>query len=267
MRKFSFLFLFFISETLLAGEAFLKNSNFTTYLTSIHLFQRANPGSYTPIELLPLHKIPDADFEKEINMTSQEWNTLQKNKKGSLADRQREIKLSRDANERLMALVKVLKEKTTIVFAETIKIIPTTMRLAMTPLDSLFWNSILAGKVKDDFKQKNVDTNSVNQVKIDRDKSVLIYSFNDKPELKYKLRLLESGGSQLRLKGEFYESRELSSNDGSKDVSLKTFDLKGGFYNKNTSELPFGPYPTQKDMFTGEDGKSHFAGDGHKHFL
>lgn len=246
------------------SEKFLKDSRWPTYVNVINYYHRFYPGVYKALELQPLNKISEDKFAQEIKQSTDEWNDFAQKKRGTLADRQKEIQISRNANERLDALLKMNKE--TVAIKGVIDSIKPEQRVALTPLDQVFWNSVIGLKAKADLSKINSDPNQVREVRIRGDKGTLDYSLSENDKDKYRIRVLEKGNEVLRVKGEVSKVRAPSS-VLDKDSELKVFDLKGAFYQKKEDKLPFGPYPPPQDLFQGENGMMHFKGDGHKHFF
>ncbi|MEZ4816300.1 MAG: hypothetical protein R3A80_14035 [Bdellovibrionota bacterium] len=260
------LFLFIISLmslSLSAGEKFLQNSKWNSYVNVISFYHRFYPGIYKALELMPLTQIPEKDFENEIQNTTQEWDQFALKKRGTLADRQSEIQLSRNANERLSALLANNKEFVAI--KKVIDSIKSDQRVALTPLDPVFWNSVIGKKAKSDLASIQAEPAQISEVSIKSKKGILDYTLADNPKDKYRIRVLDKGENTLRVKGQLSKLRGPSS-ILNKDSELKVFDLKGAFYQKKSDRLPFGPYPSPKELYQSEDGATHFRGDGHKHF-
>ncbi len=255
-----------------AALDFLKNSNWQNYVTILNFYHRFNPNVYPSLELLPLNKIPTDTFQNEINQTSQSWEQFEKSKKGTLADRQTQIKLSRDANERLLALLPK-NEKNPVTLKKVIDSIPKGARTAMTPLDPIFWNSVIGKKVSADLIKIKKDPSQVQEVQIRSDKGTIHYCFETdatKESDRYSVKLVNNGTTTLKVKGKYNTLTSPASDqamDLDQDSTLKVFDLKGAFYKKQNDPSPFGAYPPDKDVYIGEDGNPHFKGDGHKHFF
>src|SRR5688572_7746050 len=84
-----------------AAEGITKHERWPTYVKVITFYHRFYPGVYKALEFMPLNKIPENTLVSEMQTSTQEWSDFAKKKKGTLADRQTEIKISRNANERL----------------------------------------------------------------------------------------------------------------------------------------------------------------------
>ncbi len=262
--RFFFSLLFLSSSISWSNTDFLKHEKWQNYVTLITYYHRFYPGVYKALELMALHKIPSTALSTEISKSTREWSELQEKKKGTLADRQKEIQLSRAANERLLLLLQ--KDiNSTIAHKDVINALSAEQRTALTPLDPLFWNSVIGLKAKADLVKLKSDPSLIETVRIQSEKGLLDYQLLNGAG-RYRIKVLEKGSDTLRVKGSFSQGREPSS-ELEKDSSLKVFDLKGAFYQQKEDRLPFGPYPAAKELYLSEDGNSHFKGDGHKHFF
>lgn len=264
MRRFVILFLVTCGPSLWANESFLKNERWPAYVNVISFYHRFFPNVYKALELMPLNKIPEESLAQEIQLSTTEWSDFAKKKRGTLADRQKEIQISRNANERLSALLKNSHE--TLSIKKVVDSIKAEQRVALTPLDTLFWNSVIGLKAKADLARIKSDPSQITMVRIRSEKGTLDYSLSDNPKDKYRIRVLEKGNDILRVKGEVSKVRSPTSTLD-KDSELKVFDLKGAFYQLQDDKLPFGPYPPPQELYQSENGMMHFKGDGHKHFF
>lgn len=248
-----------------AGTEFLKHPQWSNYLVVINLYHRTNPGVYRPLELLPLDRLDAKSFENEITFTASEWNSFASKRKGSLADRQIEKKLSQQANERLYNLLAQLKLHKTVAIKDVVDNMPEAMRVALTPVDSLFWNGVLAQKIKEDLKARQMGIQEISRVEIKAESGMLVFSFKNNDSLRYRIQLESAQDNSIKLKSSFQDKRDLSSDFDQPDKVLSAYSLKGSFYEKKDSESPFGSYPLKTEQYLGEDGARHFFGDGHKH--
>lgn len=264
MKKFLF-FLTFISNFVFASNEFLKNAMWKDYLTAISLYHRVHPEVYKPIELLPLDMINPEVFQKEIISTANEWLSFKKTKKGTLAERDKEIMISRQANERLFSLLqKIQKPGETTSLKAVVDILPEASRLALTPLDPIFLNGVLGEKIKKDLAKKGKHPSQLSRVKVNSSKGSLVFDFSDDKDLKYKINLTAKSPTDISVKSEFKRARSLSESTQS-DSKLQVYQLSGNFYEKKFSDNPFGKFPLKTERFLDEGGHSHFSGDGHKH--
>lgn len=263
-KKLLILSLALVSSLSEANANITKHEKWPSYVKVIAFYHRFFPGVYKALEYMPLNKIPEASLITEMQLSTNEWNDFAKKKKGTLADRQKEIQISRNANERLLLLLASNKDFVTL--KNVVEAIPSDQRVALTPLDSLFWSSVIGLKAKADLQKIGSDPAQVLEVKVRSEKASIEYSLSDNAKDKYRIRVLEKGESLLRVKGEVSKVRAPTS-QMENDSELKVFDLKGAFYQRKEDKLPFGPYPAPQELYQTEDGVTHFRGDGHKHFF
>lgn len=251
-------------SNLVFAENFTKHPKWPAYVNVISFYHRFFPNVYQALELMPLNQIPEDSLLSEIVSSTQEWESFSSKKRGTLADRQKEIQISRNANERLALLLQ--NNKSIISIKSVVESIKKEQRVALTPLDELFWNSVIGKKAKSDLEKIKSSPNQVKQIKINSAKGSLEYQLSDNTKDRYRIRVLEKAENVLRVKGEASKVRAPAS-DLDKDAELKVYDLKGAFYQRKEDKLPFGPFPAPQDLYLSEDGVSHFKGDGHKHFF
>lgn len=264
MRNLWF-FSFFVSNIVFAGTEFLKHPLWQDYIAAINLYHRIHPDVYKPLELLPLDIINKQKLEEEITFTANEWLNFKKLKRGTLSERDREISISRKANERLFELTQnIQKAGETTSLKEVIEAIPESTRLALTPLDPIFLNGVLGKKIKEDLAEKGKHPSQLSRVKVNSAKGSLLFDFSDNKNLKYKINLITKSSSDISFKSEFKEARELAVATQS-DSKLQAYSLGADFYEKKFSDNPFGKFPLKTERFLDEGGHSHFSGDGHKH--
>ncbi len=248
-----------------AGTNFLKHPLWQDYMAAINLYHRIHPEVYKPLELLPLDMIDEQMLNQEITMTGNEWILFKKTKRGTLSEREKEISISRKANERLLALTqKIQKSGETTSLKAVLEALPEATRLSLTPLDPIFLNGVLGKKIKEDLAEKGKHPSQLSRVKINSAKGTLLFDFLDDKNLKYKINLITKSSTDISVKSEFKEGRGLAVSTQS-DSKLQAYGLVGDFFEKKFSDNPFGKFPLKKERFLDEGGHSHFSGDGHKH--
>jgi hypothetical protein len=258
-------FLFFFFKIASAQTGFIKHPLWQDYFAAINLYNRVHTDVYKPIELLPLDLIDEKKLNQEITFTANEWINFKKIKKGTLAERDKEIMISRKANERLLSLLqKIQKPGETTSLKAVIDILPEASRLALTPLDPIFLNGVLGEKIKKDLAEKGKHPTQLSRVKVNSSKGSLVFDFSDDKDLKYKVNLIAKSPIDIAIKSEFKRARNLSEATQG-DSKLQVYQLSGDFYEKKFSNNPFGKFPLKTERFLDEGGHSHFSGDGHKH--
>jgi hypothetical protein len=264
MRNLFFCILI-LAKLSFAETSFLKHPLWQDYLSAIHLYHRTHPDVYKPLELLPLDLIDETKLNQEITLTANEWINFKKTKKGSLAERDKEIMISRKANERLLSLLQnIQKPGETTSLRAVIDILPEASRLALTPLDPIFLNGVLGEKIKKDLAEKGKHPTQFSRVKVNSSKGSLVFDFLDDKDLKYKINLTSKSPTDISVKSEFKRARSLAESTQN-DSKLQTYNINGDFYEKKFSDSPFGKFPLKRERFLDEGGHSHFSGDGHKH--
>ncbi len=243
---------------------------FTESLAYFHFF---HPGTFVPLELLRVDRLPVVPFATLVKKHGGLWQQSGKKFSYSLRD-DRLIALSRSANQELAELVKKTrlaapkKPLSGSVLAVT-RAIPPKSRLALSPLDPVFSSSILGSEVK-----KAVSTQGqleVSAVSWSEEKSQLIFEglprawskLNIAPKAFLNVVVEKQGedlGTEVKIRTQLKNSQTPSS-----DVRARREYFRGSLFNpKDSSPYPFGTYPKGAEIFKTE-GEDHFSGDGHNH--
>lgn len=248
-----------------------KTKKWPTYVSAIRHYQKKFPALYRPLELLPIHKLPQSSFNNHVHQTITRWEDAV-NLRAHEEILKYKKQVSKAANKELKELLhqyNLLNPNVFHIRKEIVESIPQESRIAMSPYDLSFLN---AGELGKKIKK---DLNSLQWVEADEAKinllkrNVVFFGslktpFQKTPQLKpvYELYDVGPAGQQRLFRGRGLINGQLIM----PDILINPLYMQGTFFDpKDKSFVPLGNYIPANSLIIDEGGVGHFKGDGHKH--
>ncbi|MEO5668697.1 MAG: hypothetical protein ABIR96_11615 [Bdellovibrionota bacterium] len=255
--------------------ALLNSAEWKSFVIALAPCRKDQPKAFFPLELMRLDEVSADALTKMVRQHATQW--VRKSEEfGSGPERQRsQLKLSCDANRALQEFfVNAQKSADHSLKGSTISLLrslPENQRNALSLLDGVFFTSSDVGKkVLSDLK-KHPELN-LQAFSYDEGKGVV--SFEGSPGAWGNLNISPRPYYELKFKNYQSDStwkfRGIFTGDPtpvSADIVQNKENYRGSVFNpgSNSPNLPFGAFPSGKQMFKDETGLSHYQGDGHNH--